>query len=84
MTVPIVTDKEIDVRSLCGIKDCEERATSLVAWPRRYPVPMCQTHWSALNTTIQSGSAKHVTPAQWLEWLKTHAKPHILPTPRPM
>jgi hypothetical protein len=71
---------EADVRGLCGILDCENRADILMAWPKRWPVPVCQSHSDVIKYQVDKGS---MTPDQWLEWLVSHAKPHILPPVRP-
>jgi hypothetical protein len=62
----------LDPRSLCGIKDCLNRATSLYAWPMRLPVPICQTHANEVNQLYMVDPT--MTPKRWLDWLKERGK----------
>lgn len=78
MPLPVTVDqKELDVRSLCGIKACTKRAHVLAAWPKRNPVPVCQEHWDIINFVV---SEQKLNPDQWVEWINANAKQHILPS----
>lgn len=72
-----LTQRELDVRSLCGIKECAKKAQVLAAWPRRNPVPVCQEHWDIITFVVSSNK---YTPEQWLKWITDNGKPHILPS----
>jgi hypothetical protein len=75
--------RELDFRSLCGLKGCDNRAITLIAWPRRYPVPMCQTCWDTVHYVVVTGKdGRTLTTQEWADWIKSHAKPHILPPER--
>ena len=64
-----------NARSLCGIKDCDEQALHLYAWPGRNPVPLCDGHADIVDQLHQNNP---MTPKQWMGWLNTHAKQYIL------
>lgn len=71
--------KKQDERSLCGVKECQDRASTLMAWPLRNPVPLCASHKNWVQTQIkaaQSGKIK-IGERDWLRWAKDNCKPHL-------
>lgn len=73
------TEKTLDSRSLCGINNCTERATSLYAWPLRLPVPLCAGHKDVIEFQVATAN---LNPRQWLDWAKLNLKAHLNPPKR--
>lgn len=76
------TTGPVDPRALCGIKKCIERANRLYAWPKRPPVPVCDTHGDEINMAVSAmmgGELAVFTQDQWLQWIREHGKDHLWP-----
>lgn len=62
------TIEVVDTRTLCQLKDCDQRAHHLVAWPHNQPVVLCTKCWEA----IQRLPVKQ--PSEWKRWLVNNSK----------
>jgi len=70
----------VDSRTVCGIKDCNDRATSLFAWPKRQPVPLCATCRAKILDVVEQmvdGIIEEWSPDRWLAWIKEYGKDHL-------
>jgi len=74
--MPDAIQLTLDQRSLCGIKGCENKATRLVAWPLRLPVPLCERDWQNVQQLTRPVGAGE--PRFWLNWIRQNGKQHIL------
>lgn len=76
----LIPSPSAESRTVCGIKGCTERATSLFAWPKRSAVPVCHTCGAKIQNVVQQmldGQMPEWTPERWLSWLREFGKDRL-------